>query len=447
MRHHVRVLGVPVRFDPTFLILIAVFGYLFFLSGDDPHGAEMFVIWIPLVTLAVLVHELGHAFVGRAFGLTPFILLHGMGGLTVFGAREHRELSHGRRILISLAGPFAGFGVGAVAFFVERYGGFVPESIPQRTLNIAWLITLVWGAVNLVPILPLDGGHVVATAFERFFGFRGRRYARVLSILLCLAFAALSLALWEEWFLAAFAAILAVQNYRTYRIEKRWEESDPLKDVLERGYEALAAENLALARKVADAARDRAVTDDAKARIAHLEAWTALLSNEPIEARQKLEEAAPSGDRDAYLEGRVLLATGDASAALEPLAEALEDRSAGEVADALAEAIRVTGNMGPLRRLLRVDARIERTGVDPLRRVARALPDREAAEVYARLFEYGGDPLDAHAAACRRAAHQPEEAFAALRSALDAGLDPARLDADELAVLDPARLETLRGAR
>ena len=444
MTHHVRLFGVPVRVDPTFLILIAVFGYLFFLSGDDPDGAEMFVLWIPLVTGAVLAHELGHAFAGRAFGLTPFILLHGMGGLTVFGARQHRELSHGRRILISLAGPFAGFAVGAVAFFAERYGGFVPETIAQRTLNIAWLITLIWGLVNLVPILPLDGGHVVATALERFFGFRGRRYARVLSILIALSLSAVCLALWEEWFWAALGAILAVQNYRAYRIEKRWEEADPLADVLERGYEALAAENLALARKVADAAKERAVTDGAKARIAHLEAWTALMSNEPVEARRQLERAAPSGQRDAYLEGRVLLATGDASAALEPLTEALEDRSEDEVADALVEAIRLTGNLEPLRALLRVDARIERAGVEPLRRVASGLSDPQAGEILDRLFDYGGDPLDAYAAACRRAADEPERAFTALRSALDAGLDPARLESDDLAGLDPTRLRSLR---
>ena len=50
--------------------------------GARLQRPDLIAIWVAIVFISVLVHELGHALVGRMFGLDPQIELHGMGGTT-----------------------------------------------------------------------------------------------------------------------------------------------------------------------------------------------------------------------------------------------------------------------------------------------------------------------------------------------------------------------------
>jgi membrane-associated protease RseP (regulator of RpoE activity) len=96
------------------------------LLGANERNPAKLAIWVVVVAVSVLVHELGHALMGRAFGLTPRIELHGMGGTTSFTAateeRAREGLGTGRAIAISLAGPFAGFAFGAVVIGAQLAG-------------------------------------------------------------------------------------------------------------------------------------------------------------------------------------------------------------------------------------------------------------------------------------------------------------------------------------
>ena len=436
MKAHFSLFGIPVRFDPTFLVLVVVFGYLGFLQDAKPHGTQLFVIWIPLVTVAVLLHELGHALTGRAFGLAPFILLHGMGGLTTFPAREHRALSPGRRILITLAGPGAGLVIGVVAYIADAYGGFEAGSLARETLTITWWVTGVWGLLNLVPVLPLDGGHVVAVVLERFFGLAGIGYARVISILVGISIGAWGL-LADEWFFAFLAVLLGWQNYRAYRIEKQWQDGGPSAPELKAAYDALSQHDAAGAREIALRVKSRPHSKDAAVKLAHVLAWASLLEDDADGARRHLDEV-PSGTRpDAFLAGSVLLAAGDASGAIGPLVEALEDRREDTVADALAEAAERAGRVDEIVALIGSEGRARTTGVAALQRVAHQLFVAEdfahAGEVYEKLFAHFGDAHDAFNTACAHARRgELEVALGWLSRAVDAGLDdPLILDTDE----------------
>src|SRR5579872_4278655 len=96
---------IPVRVLPSFFLVNLIFN----LSA----GLRELVVWMGVVFVSVLIHELGHATVGSTFGLEPRIDLHGMGGTTSWAMT--RTLSTWRRVAISLAGPMAGFAVAAVA--------------------------------------------------------------------------------------------------------------------------------------------------------------------------------------------------------------------------------------------------------------------------------------------------------------------------------------------
>ena len=67
--------GIPVRVHPLFWLIALLLGS----SGD----LLQIVIWIFVVFVSIVVHELGHAFALRWYGLRSQILLHFSGGLTI----------------------------------------------------------------------------------------------------------------------------------------------------------------------------------------------------------------------------------------------------------------------------------------------------------------------------------------------------------------------------
>jgi Zn-dependent protease len=198
-----RLFQFPVAVQPFFLITAWLIG---------PRGdLQATVLWIISVFVGIMAHELGHAFAGRHFALDPVITLHGFGGMTSW--RSNRRLSHGQRIFISAAGPAVGITIGiAVLVLAPR---LAPEAglMATRLIHYTVWVNLYWGLLNLAPVLPLDGGHIAASAAEAAFGRRGRTAAIVLSLILTG-----SLALWAMWngqiWLTILAVVLAVSNFQ-----------------------------------------------------------------------------------------------------------------------------------------------------------------------------------------------------------------------------------------
>ena len=145
-----RLFGIPVYVSMAFWLSALLLGAL---SGRS--DSRLFATAIAVAFVAVLVHELGHAAVARAFGRQPAIVLHAFGGHTSFQG----ELPRGRRLLVTAAGPLAGFALGAAAYAFSRV---VPlTGIGPGVLRQILFCTFGWGIINLLPVLPLDGGLIV----------------------------------------------------------------------------------------------------------------------------------------------------------------------------------------------------------------------------------------------------------------------------------------------
>jgi stage IV sporulation protein FB len=161
-----RILGIPVRVEPSFLLISL-------MVGAFGGTVVQMITWVIVAFVAILVHELGHALVMRHYGFEPYIVLHGFGGLA------GREGSFGRtsiwrEVAISLAGPGAGL---LLALPVFAALAFVPPAVLgglADLLNILLSITVFWSVLNLVPMMPLDGGNVSRLLFLRFFPARPR---------------------------------------------------------------------------------------------------------------------------------------------------------------------------------------------------------------------------------------------------------------------------------
>ena len=80
----------PVTVYVSFLVAAGLLAYLWVDQGtlNTIDGVALFLAYMVIVFVSVLVHELGHAVVGRVFGGAPEIRLEGFGGVTT--AKIHR---------------------------------------------------------------------------------------------------------------------------------------------------------------------------------------------------------------------------------------------------------------------------------------------------------------------------------------------------------------------
>ena len=151
--HLFTIKGIPVSFQPMFILLILI------LSVGMPNP----FIFGACAILGVLIHEFGHALTAKHFHLNPEVTLCGLGGLTTHA----RPNSPKQDFLITLAGPMAGLVVAGVIFgilFLVDLLGFAPFLAKYQLLAIflsyTMYINLIWGIFNLLPVRPMDGSKV-----------------------------------------------------------------------------------------------------------------------------------------------------------------------------------------------------------------------------------------------------------------------------------------------
>ncbi len=227
-----RIGAIPVRIHGSFLLTALLLG------GIGSRNVAAAAIWVVVVFLSVLLHELGHAFAGLIFGLSPQIDLHGMGGTTSW-SMEGRKVGPGKSIVISLAGPLTGIVVGTIAFFVAaaRLNEHTHPLVQRAMMDVVW-VNAGWGALNLVPMLPLDGGNVMATLLGVVTKGRGERPARIVSIVVAVACGALALSRHEIW-LAMLSGLFAFRNAQAIRQAGAVRAELELYEHLKQGYAAL----------------------------------------------------------------------------------------------------------------------------------------------------------------------------------------------------------------
>lgn len=230
----------PVYGHWTFLLLA------FFLSRRDleQFGGEGLFLSVLSILVALLVHEFGHVGAARMNGHRSIVVLAGLGAYT-----QPDGASEGwRGVWLSVAGPLAGFVLWAICWF-----GFAPDAIREAGLltdfksmfspfsalvatgeirslqdvtgahllwsNLCWF-NLVWGIFNLMPINPLDGGHIVEHVLRlKLRANEAIRYSAISSMVAC---AGVLLLVWQIYgripmFTLFIVGFLAYQNSERLR--------------------------------------------------------------------------------------------------------------------------------------------------------------------------------------------------------------------------------------
>jgi len=307
---------------------------------------------------------MGHAVMIRRLGILPQISLHGMGGTTSW--HQVLPVSRGQRIVISVAGPFAGFAFAALVWGVEQV---LPGSITGRpfvavVLQLLFYVNVLWGAINLLPVLPFDGGHVL----EHAMGPRRIRWTLVISTFVGFAAAAV-FAVGGRWWAAMLFGMAAIGSFARWRSEGPAQvQADPERSrdpvapatrvALARAREALddgrhdaaleMAEGVLAQKELEGAARRREPVHQASREALEIIAWSHLGAGRVDDASFAVGLRASLGEPDRALVAAIALARGQRA----------EGRAILEMARARGDERKEV--FGPLVRLLMEDGEVAR---------------------------------------------------------------------------------------
>jgi Zn-dependent protease/CBS domain-containing protein len=114
--------------------------------------------------VSVTIHELGHSWVARRYGLTiESITLWIFGGVASMRSMP-REWD--REFWIAIAGPITSVLLGVVCYILLQ---IIPASLPIVLFVVGWLavVNVTLAVFNLVPAFPMDGGRVFRALLAR----------------------------------------------------------------------------------------------------------------------------------------------------------------------------------------------------------------------------------------------------------------------------------------
>jgi Zn-dependent protease len=212
---HFRLFGVPIRVEPFFIIVAVMLGF-------QLEPVWVVFAWVAIVFVSVLLHEMAHAMTYRALGQRSAIVLQAFGGFTIPTGGGRRVLSKPASIAVSVSGAFAQL---LFLWLPARYllgtdwafndlvhfainGGFSWYVV----LHYVAFVNLWWAIFNLLPIRPLDGGHVM----ETLVGFeKACQFSIVFGV-------AAGFVAWRQFSLMAgiFLFLFAFLNYRDLKAER-----------------------------------------------------------------------------------------------------------------------------------------------------------------------------------------------------------------------------------
>ena len=157
---HFSIFGIPVNIQPFFWLTMALIGGAF--RTDTPEEILSLCLFVIAGFISILVHELGHALTLKAFRVPSEITLQAFGG---YASYPSGILTRKQSFLVTAGGPAIQIALAGVAYLIL-------VNVPAIHLNpnansfffTLVLISVLWAVLNLLPVLPLDGGQLVNAA-------------------------------------------------------------------------------------------------------------------------------------------------------------------------------------------------------------------------------------------------------------------------------------------
>ena len=167
-----KVAGTVVRIHLTFLLFLAWIFAASYAAGGAGAAWDSLTFML-LLFLCVLLHEFGHIFTARAFGVTtPYVTLLPIGGVAQL---ERIPEEPWEEFLIAIAGPLVNVVIasGLVLFAGAnlRFGSAVVDNMQVPLLERLVAVNLFLALFNMIPAFPMDGGRVLRAALASRLGY------------------------------------------------------------------------------------------------------------------------------------------------------------------------------------------------------------------------------------------------------------------------------------
>lgn len=199
------IFNIPVRVLPWFWITLALIGGA--LGADSKEAFFNILLFLIAGFISILVHELGHALTAKHFGKKVEIVLQAFGGYAAYSGGA--PLSRPRTFMITAAGPAVQIVLGlAVLVFAKQFEFLSPQA--TYFLTILYAISFIWAILNLLPVLPMDGGRLM----ETILGPQRIQLTLKISIAVAVGIALLALAYTGSILLPIFMGFMAYENYK-----------------------------------------------------------------------------------------------------------------------------------------------------------------------------------------------------------------------------------------
>ena len=159
----VRIFGIEIKVHVTFFLLLAWIGWLYHRSGGMPAAIDG-VIFVLLIFVCVLLHELGHALTAAHYGIkTPDITLLPIGGVARL---ERIPEKPSEEIAVTVAGPAVNILIAAILWIaIGLTNGFPDPQALQETglpMTVRLFAVNIWLVIfNAIPAFPMDGGRLL----------------------------------------------------------------------------------------------------------------------------------------------------------------------------------------------------------------------------------------------------------------------------------------------
>lgn len=223
---------IPITITPMFWVLAALIG---FFSSGSLMGT---LIWIGIIFVSVLFHEFGHALTARLFGLKPRIELVAFGGVTY---HEGTVRGFWKQFFIVFDGPLFGFILFILASILVQIPA-LGQGMVGAILHTLQFVNLFWTVLNLLPVMPLDGGNLLRVTLEAIFGAKGFRYTLLTSTVLAVGFSLVAF-LFQAFLVGAIFFLFAFQSYDLWKKTRHFTEKDR-SDATKRAFEQAERELL-----------------------------------------------------------------------------------------------------------------------------------------------------------------------------------------------------------
>jgi thioredoxin-like negative regulator of GroEL len=335
---------------------------------------------------------------------------------------------------ITLAGPASGLFLAGISFLALRYVPFATmkqstSAALQNILSIALEVNLVWSLINLLPVLPFDGGQVLAHAL----GPNRRQLAATLSAVFGVVIAA---GFWYlKWRVAAVMfGISGIMEYRAMERARRAAMAitpQQIERAIAEAKASLDSGDPGRALQLVHMVGALPATPEQQRQAMELGAWAALALGDHAEARHALRVLSP-GPVDALLQAAVLETHGDTERAVACLRHARESGDTRpQVAASLVRVLLKDGRYGEAAAV--TQQILDDVPPEEARRVAAEAMhggrSQPSAELSLALFERTRDPNDAVAAArAFLTLNDRERAARAVEQAVAAGQPVSELD-------------------